>query len=402
MKKAVVIGLGVSGQAAAQLLLRQGFEVLGVDRAVERVDGVTMFSEAAPPSLEGVELALISPGIPAEHPFVHRVHHAGIECIGEVELALRGMSQRIVGITGSNGKTTTVLLLEHLFRSAGKEAIAVGNVGLALTRYALHANQEEILFLELSSFQLERLRAQKLELAIVLNLTPNHLDRHGSMEAYATAKLSIRHCIGPQGRFCLSESVVRQFGAWIRDAAFDVLPQVPYTHPSISRETMQAVGYVANHFDISHATIEQALCSFQKPPHRIEFVVERSGVLFYNDSKATNIDAVMHAVSQLPGPLLLLAGGVDKGASYMPWIEAFQGKVKALFLFGRAASLIEREMAAFFSCTCFETLEQAVQAALAIAQKGDTILLSPGCASYDQFRSFEHRGEEYRKIVRGL
>ena len=223
-------------------------------------------------------------------------------------------------------------------------------------------------------------------MALILNITPNHLDRHASFEEYAAAKLHIAECLKPNGNCLVSEEVKERFG--LECSVF-----------GNSYQTIEAAHAVCRHFGLSEAKWEAALASFRKPPHRMEFVAERDGISFYNDSKATSVDAVLYAVRSMEGPLILLVGGTHKGSSYKPWIDPFRGKVKLVVAFGPAGVLIEEELRGEVPCERVVRLEEAFAVALKGACKGDQILLSPGGASFDQFRNYEERGEKYREIV---
>lgn len=400
MKKAIVFGLAISGRSAAEALLRQGFSVIGIDRMANALrqdpnllplleKGLELFSEEDFCDFSSVSLFILSPGISPLHPLVQAALRLKIEVIGEMEFGLRQISNRCIGITGTNGKTTTTLLLTHILRSAGFSAKSLGNVGSSVSSYLLEAKSEEILVLELSSFQLETLSKRCLEAAVILNIEPDHLDRYASFEEYRAAKLRIEKALLPGGKFFVSKSL---------------LPFAPSAEsfeedPSLGQNE-QAAKKVSELFGVSSSQFFDALKTFQRPAHRIEWVAEKNGRMYYNDSKATNVDSVMHAVRSLEGPLILLVGGRDKGASYAPWIACFEKKVKMLVAFGEAAFKIESELGPFFPFVRVATLDQAVKCAAAHAEPGASIVLSPGCSSYDQFRNYEHRGEEFKRLVR--
>ena len=360
--------------------------------------------------LEGVSQVILSPGIPASHPIVQSAQAREIEVIGEIELAFRHIGNRCVGVTGTNGKTTTVLLATHLLNRAGKKARALGNVGVGLSSYLLNPDPEEILVVELSSFQLETVRARCLDLALILNITPNHLDRHASMEEYAAAKISIQNCLKPGGKLFVSERVAREYGerllrfeVYERQEALAPISPIRYTQwGAPERTNVQAAFSVAREFGVDEESCLQALAGFRKPPHRIEWVAEIGGVSYYNDSKSSNVDSAIHAVGLFDGPIVLIAGGTDKGSSYRPWINAFRGKVKRIVAYGMAAPKMEGELGAAFAFTRAGLFEEAVRHARDAAEAGEMVLLSPGCSSYDQFRSFEHRGDEFKRIVNGM
>ena len=388
--KTIVLGLGVSGKAAAAFLLSRGVSVIGVDkRAGEilhtpEIQGLTLSNEDI--SLSQVEQIILSPGIPLSHPLIIQAQRQNIEVIGEVEFAVRHIRNRCVGITGSNGKTTTTLLTTHVLNSAGIRALALGNVGTSLSSYLLYANPEDVLIVELSSFQLETLKTRCLDFALILNITENHLDRYHSMKEYTDAKLSIQSCLKENGILFVS----RQVASLCRGTIFD---------DGEKQQNVQAAFAICKQFGITEEKFCEALKSFSLPPHRIERVVEIDGVAFYNDSKSSNIESVMYAVRQFAGPLILIVGGTDKGSSYLPWIQCFKGKVKHVVAYGMARDKIEREIGFEIPCTKVGPFAEAVNIAAAMGQKKDTVLLSPGCSSYDQFLNFERRGDAFRELI---
>lgn len=407
-KQALVIGFGISGKASSALLLAKGFSVTAADRrAQELTDAKTRFVlDSEDLDLSPFSLIVVSPGIQPSHPLLQKAKTARLETLGEIELAFRYLPNKLVlGVTGSNGKTTTVLLTAHILNAAGKKAVALGNVGAALSGYALNPDPDEILVIELSSFQLESLSiAQRFDAAAILNITPNHLNRHLSMEEYATAKLRIGSCLKKGGRLFVSEQVAKDYiieGAGIFDRSIapehggkvcDGAPE--WMNSAAARALCRFVG-------IEETQMPKLIAGFRKPPHRIEWVAEIDDVAYYNDSKASNVEAVIHAVRLFEGSIVLIAGGVDKGSSYAPWIACFKGKVKKIAVFGEAAAKMERELKDDFPIERFSTLSEALKTARESAKPGDTVLLSPGCSSYDQFANYEQRGDVFKKMVRG-
>jgi UDP-N-acetylmuramoylalanine--D-glutamate ligase len=239
------------------------------------------------------------------------------------------------------------------------------------------------------------MRAKKLDAAVYLNLSPNHLDRHASMEEYAAAKANIQHCLKPGGKLFCSPQVAHFFPqAVIFNAVFE------QPCPFLAQQNVCAARALVTFFGVSEEQFLSSLPMFEKPPHRIEWVAESEGIRYYNDSKATSVEAVLHALSFFSGPLVLIVGGLDKGSPYLPWIQAFRGKVKKIVAYGEASAKIQQEMAAFYPLQRVTTLTNAVIAANKSAEAGDTVLLCPGCSSYDQFENYEHRGNEFKKLVR--
>ncbi len=408
MEETIVLGLGLSGLAAAEFLLKQGVSVLGVDGNRALLDSLKEKgmrccheSEMNAPFTRLV----VSPGISPNHPLYRRALENGIEVIGEAELALPHFRKPLIAITGTNGKTTVTLLIEHILNAAGVRAKALGNVGTALCDYLLHPAECDAFVVELSSFQLETMRTPVFDAAVLLNITPDHLDRYGSMQEYAQAKCHLEALVKEGGAFYVHSTVVAEYGNLLKNyQTYDKIESIiPMDYRDWGRHDVEnalAAWAVCRGFSIDAAAFRAALLSFKKPPHRIEFVSEIDGVYYYDDSKGTNIDASIQAVNAMKGPVILIAGGMDKGASYLLWKDPFLKKVKSIIAIGQAASKIERELNPYFNIKRAETLEDAVALASSIAEKGDHVLLSPGCSSYDMFRDYAHRGEEFQRHVK--
>lgn len=400
MDRVLILGFGVSGQGVAKLLQAQGKRWVAVDR--KETAGASFDHPEFP--LDGIELVILSPGVAPTHPIVQRAIAAGIEVIGEIEYAFRCMQNRCIGVTGTNGKTTVTLLTAHLLNQAGIAAKAVGNVGVPLSEALLTTAPEEILVIELSSFQLETLNSRKLQAAAYLNLTPDHLDRYADLRAYAAAKAGIQRCVVEDGRCFVSDEVLTEYSDLFLPAPLERLPKAPLLLDleAIRRgvpepENGEAAFLLASLFGVKDREIK----GFQKPPHRIEWVAEIDEVIYLDDSKGTNIDAVVYALKRLPGPIVLLAGGVDKGASYAPWIKAFEGKVRHLVAYGQAAAKMELELKDFVPFERTEKFADAVTLAKAAVRKGEIVLFSPGCSSFDQFQNYAERGKAFQKMIRG-
>jgi len=419
-KKALVVGLGISGLSAAHFLADRGAIVHGVDKNVSAINsasllskGITIGSDTAPCDVASFDLVVVSPGIPPAHPIYHSARDAGVETIGEVELGCRFVTQPMVGITGTNGKTTVTLLVTHVLNHCGKKAKALGNVGVPLTKEIATAFPDDILVTELSSYQLETLSCRVLDAGVILNVTPDHLDRYVDMEAYARAKCLIRHSLKTGAPLYVEEATMQNYGHLLNGlavktygyaASCDITPiQIRYQgKPSHDAENIMAAYALCMQMGVEPEAFFKALPSFKKPSHRIEFICQRNGVSYYDDSKGTNIDAVIRAVEQMNGKVVIIAGGVDKGAAYTPWIEAFGTKVKTIIAIGQAAKKMEQQLSHAIPVKVYRTLEEAVNAASQLAQSGDSVLLSPGCSSFDMFKDYAHRGEEFQRLVRSL
>ena len=408
MDETIVLGLGLSGLAAAEFLLKQGVSVLGVDGNRSLLDSLKEKgmrccheSEVNTP----FNRLVVSPGISPNHFLYKKAREQGIEVIGEAELALPHFHKPLVAITGTNGKTTVTLLVEHILNAAGVQAKALGNVGTSLCSYLLHPVECDAFVVELSSFQLETMHTPVFEAAALLNITPDHLDRYASMQEYAEAKCHLGTLVKNRDAFYVHSKVVAEYGDLLKNyQTYDVIDSIiPLEYRERGRHDVEnalAAWALCRPFSIDAATFQSALLSFKKPPHRIEFVSEIDGIYYYDDSKGTNLDASIQAVKAMKGPVILIAGGIDKGASYLLWKEPFLGKVKHIIVIGQAADKIERELNPYFNIKRAETLGCAVALASSIAEKGDHVLLSPGCSSYDMFRDYAHRGEEFQHQVK--
>ena len=407
--KVVVLGLGVSGRCAVAYLRERGDEVIGVDRMQTPLEGIQVVSDSSLPQLEGVELLVKSPGIDSSHAWVQAAIEQDIPVVGEIDLALAELekrSKRVLAITGSNGKTTTTLLAAHLLNTSGTRAVATGNVGVPLLSQI--DGEEEVFVVELSSFQLERIVLRPIfEGAVILNITPNHLDRHPSFNAYMQAKLNIALCLKERAPLYVTQQVLQACGSQI------VAPLIKKVEP------IWPLGYRDNHYRLFPHDVENALAAFAltgvslanlqkgietfvRPPHRLELVREIAGIKYVNDSKATSVDAVIKALQALEAPIILIAGGVDKGGAFSDWLFSCRGKVKSILALGEAAGRIERELGREMTVQKISSLQAGVRIATRQAKAGDTILLSPGCSSYDQFRDYQHRGETFTHLVREL
>lgn len=384
----LILGYGKSGQAAAKFCKSLGKEVCIFDEK--------LFPEEPP--LASITQVILSPGINPSHPILQKARRHGIEIISEIELGLRHVKQKVVGVTGSNGKTSTVLLMEHILAPRAK---ALGNIGEPFTEYLLAPQNHEWLILELSSFQLETTTTNRLDMAFLLNIFPNHLDRYQSIEEYGEAKLRIAELVQSPNDFYVSEQVYREFkpigNVFEKNLApINGLEYIDLKMPS--KQSVQAAYLLCKRCGVTDVEFLERLKTFRKPQDRIELVAKIKDVAYYNDSKSSNVQATLHAVERFKGPLILIVGGVHKGSSYRPWRE-FSKKVRKMICYGKAAPIIECELASHMPLEVVGPFEEAVKLAKDQAKAGDTVLLSPGCSSYDQFENYQQRGRAFKRLV---
>lgn len=394
MARILVLGMGVSGAAAADLLLSEGHALTGIDcnpKVVSLPHPFPVYLEAPPCSLSQFDQLIVSPGVSPQHPVYAQARSIGMPIIGELELGLSRLKQPCLAVTGTNGKTTVTRMIEHLLRASNIQAKALGNIGDPLCRYCQNPSPQEVLVVEMSSYQLETVASPVCDAAIILNITPDHLDRYPSFQDYVQAKCAIEKCLKPQSPLYISSSIVDICTLHRPYTLFD-----PEGGSHQLRNQQAALSMARIYSDIC----SDALTHFKKPPHRIEYITEENGVFFYDDSKGTNVDAVICAVASMPAKVVLIVGGVDKGGSYAPWKEAFKHKVKAFIALGAAKDKIEQDLEGLFPFIKVESMQMAVQEAKKLAEQGDAVLLSPGCASYDMFTDYAHRGREFQRYVR--
>jgi len=399
---ALVLGLARSGRAAALALARRGDRVVAVDRAADADSGrlaeagveIHLGTEETS-LLEGVDVLIKSPGVPAEAPLVTAARERGIPVWSEVELGSRLFSNPILGVTGTNGKATTSELLGAMLG-----APVAGNVGRALTELD-GVDGSRWIVCELSSFQLEDVHDFRPRIAVLLNLEPDHLDRHGSFESYRDAKLRVFENQGPDDVAVLPRGFGQVPGQAkrVEFSGDDQLPAEPRIPGAHNRENAAAATAAARAAGISEDQIAEALRTFPGVPHRLEEVAEIAGVRYVNDSKATNAAAARRAIAAFDEPLHVILGGLGKNESYAELSADLRARRARAYLIGAAATeladaLDEYELSG--------DLATAVRSAAAAAKAGEIVLLSPACASYDQFRDFEERGDEFRRLVEDL
>ena len=436
--RTVVMGAGRSGLAVARYLASRGLPVVLTDRRPDPGPDLEIdLAKAGIPGvwgdhpfalLDGCVELIISPGIPPTIPFVAEAITRGIEVIGEVELAHRLLRERangsrVLAVTGTNGKSTTTDLTAHLLKASGIPSVACGNLGTPVIEAVQAAPSATVFVVELSSYQLQSMRSFHAEGAAFLNLTPDHLARHGNMETYRKTKLRIF-----EGQTATDLRVVpaahpewwedapgvgqtARFGwsaceAWCDASGGMQLYGKPLLHRSELRipgehnvENALAASLLATHAGATAENLQAGLRSYPGLAHRMAFCGERGSVKAYNDSKGTNVDATLTAIRALPGPLVLLLGGSDKGASYEPLRAALVGKLRRLIFLGEAIPQLRRDLGDL-PHEVVPAFDDAVRAALSLAQVGDQVLLSPACASFDQFDNFEQRGDRFEALVR--
>jgi UDP-N-acetylmuramoylalanine--D-glutamate ligase len=411
-RRALVLGLARSGQAAALALAARGVEVVAADRNEEldtgrlRGAGVEVRLGADDPaSLDGVDLLVKSPGVPAESPLVAAARQRAVPVWSEVELGYRLLpGNPILGVTGTNGKTTTTELLGAIFRAAGRPVEVAGNVGRPLSA-VVDPDPAAWIVTELSSFQLEDIERFRAQVGVLLNVTPDHLDRHGSLERYAAAKLRLfeNQQVGDTAVVPRGFRPVPGAGQRAEFAADDDLPAEPQLPGTHNRENAVAATLAARAAGIPDEAIGEALRTFAGVPHRLEPVGEANGVRYVNDSKATNPEAAEQALTAYDRIRLVL-GGSRKGASFDRLARAARERgVLRAYVIGESAPEIAAALAAHgVPHAVSGTLEAAVEAASADAVPGDVVLLSPACASFDQFHDYEERGDRFRALVKAL
>jgi len=383
-----VLGLARSGRASTAALERRGLEVVRADRELGNDSDLSL--------LERVGLVVKSPGVPGEAPLVSAARERGIPVWSEIELASRLLPNPILGVTGTNGKTTTAEWLGFILG-----APVAGNVGRALSELDGELGPDQLVVVELSSFQLEDIVRFRPQIAVLLNLEPDHLDRHGSFEAYRAAKLRIFENQTESDTAVVPRDLDHKVRARrVEFAADDPLPAEPALRGLHNRENAAAATAAARAAGATNEQIARGLREFNGVPHRLELVGERNGVGYVNDSKATNVAATLRALAAYEDtPVRLILGGSRKGEDFAPLAAALGPNIRAVYVIGETAVELARAIPDTIQAGDLVT---AVDRAAAAAQPGEVVLLSPACASYDQFRDFEQRGEEFKRLVANL
>lgn len=445
-KNVLVFGSGISGIGAAGLLEERGASVTlydGNDKLdVEEIRGKMkdgaktdiVLGEFPEELLGKLDLVIISPGVPTDLPIVNRMRESDIPVVGEIELAYELGKGEVLAITGTNGKTTTTALLGEIMKAVYDSAFVVGNIGIPYTNVVDETRDDSVIVAEMSSFQLESIVDFRPRISAILNITPDHLNRHHTMEAYIQAKKNVAINQTAEDTCVLNyeDEVLREFGETLQTKVLYFSSKrkldkgiylddgnIIYRNPDEclvcnvkelkllgvhNYENVMAAVAMAAAYGVSMDSIRKTIKEFAGVEHRIEFVAEKNGVAYYNDSKGTNPDAAIRGIQAMNRPTYLIGGGYDKQSEYKEWIESFDGKVKKLLLIGQTREKIakEAEECGFTDIMLLDTFEDAVLTAAKLAEPGEAVLLSPACASWGMFKNYEERGDKFKEIVNSL
>lgn len=447
-KKVIVAGTGISGIGACTLLKRAGVrEVVLYDgntelnpedilaKLPEGMEAEVVLGDIPEETLQGADYMVISPGISVRAPFTEQFRSRQIPIISEIELAYRFAKGRVIGITGTNGKTTTTALTGKIMQDYYEHAFIVGNIGIPYTDVALDTTEDSVTVAEISSFQLEAVDTFHPVVSAVLNLTPDHLDRHGTMECYGNTKLEIAKNQTPDEVCVLNydDPITRDMAQRIPAKAFffssghmledgicleaDTIVLRSHGESTIvcrtdelqllgkhNYENVMAAVAIAVHIGVPLESVIRSVKSFTGVEHRIEFVAQVNGVNYYNDSKGTNPDAAIKGIQAMNRPTYLIGGGYDKGVAFDEWIRSFEGKVVKLVLIGQTAQKIAdtAKQLGFTDYVFADTFEEACSYCAEHAKPGEAVLLSPACASWGMFNNYQQRGDMFKEFVRNL
>lgn len=446
-KTFLVVGTGMSGIAAAELLLQKGAKTYlydgnaALDKQAfreknKKLEQVPLLLETIPSEiLQEIDIAVLSPGVPLDSLLVEELKRQQVLIWGEIELAYRLGNGRVAAITGTNGKTTTTSLVGHIMSLQFPEVKVVGNIGIPYTKVVDELREDSLVVAEISSFQLETIEQFAPKVSAILNITPDHLNRHHTMENYIAAKESITKNQKAEDCCVLNyeDEVLREFGNTLSQKVIyfsseRVLPEglflqngniiwkqqeectqiIPVKELNIlgkhNYENAMAAAAICREMGISLDVIRRGLSSFHAVEHRIEYVCDKKGISFYNDSKGTNPDAAIKGIQAMDRKTLLIGGGYDKASAYDEWIESFDGKVKKLILLGQTKEKIAQccEEHGFCDYVFVDTLEEAIDVAYQNAISGEAVLLSPACASWGMFDNYQQRGNRFKDYVKQL
>lgn len=446
-KKILVVGMGKSGKAAVQELHKLGAQVVAQDvHTMDAVDpkfakylekeGIPALFGCNPDNMGEYDLVVISPGVSPDLSFLQEARLSGVEVIGELELAYRLSKGTFIAITGTNGKTTTTTLVGKIFEKARRKTAVVGNIGVAVVSKALESTEDEWMVTEASSFQLETVKEFHAKVSAILNLTPDHLNRHKTMEAYGAAKAQVFRnqdendylVINYDDKTCFalaekckatvvpfSRKEELKMGAFLQDDEMVIRDENGIVRPICSIRDLKIIGdhnvenalaaaAISFFAGVDPESIREAIVEFPGVEHRIEYCGLVDGVKFYNDSKGTNVDAAVIALKALKERIILIAGGDGKAQDFMELAENLQGRVKALVLLGRDANQIEAcaRKVGFDAIYNEKDMNACVKKCMELAEEGDKVLLSPACASWDMYDNYEQRGDHFKACVQQL
>lgn len=447
MGKILVVGSGLSGTSAVMLLKQAGKvpvlfdsnEKLGPEEIRAKLpkgSDVEIYTGVLPQAVMAqIEMLILSPGVPVDCEFVNSFRENGVKISGEIELAYTYDKGRLLAVTGTNGKTTTTALLGAIMQDYNEQTFIVGNIGNPYTKAVPESSRDSVTVAEISSFQLETTETFHPRVSAILNITPDHLNRHHTLEQYIIEKEKIARNQTKEDAVVLNyeDPVTREFGSvtsatpvyfssrqclaegfYLKDNKI-CMKQNGVETELLFVEELKIIGMhnienamaamaMAYAFGVPMESIISSVKHFQAVAHRIEYVTEKKGVVYYNDSKATNVDAAIKGIQAMPGKTCLIGGGYDKGADYDEWIEAFDGKVKKLVLLGATAKNIAAcaKKHGFQDFVFAESLEEAVEICAENAEPGDAVLLSPACASWGMFENYEQRGDIFKELVKKL
>lgn len=441
-EKIVVVGLGKSGISALNFFRRKSAVISAFDKGMKRDEelerrfpNVTFHFEKNPTGEEEADFVLISPGIPLDLDFVRRFSQRGIEVTGDIETAYQNARSRFIAITGTNGKTTSTTLTGEIYRDFFEKVYVVGNIGNPILDEVVYFDENTYVVAELSSFQLESIRTYRPHIAAILNITEDHLNRHKTMENYIAAKFRIFENQREEDYLVLNydDEELRNFdeeikskrvyfsrkeklhkGVFVSDN--DIVSTIGDTPEHIMKvseiglpgahnlENVLACISIALLSGIDKESIRKTVMSFRGVEHRLEYVCEKNGVRYVNDSKATNPDSAIKAIEAIAAPIVLIAGGADKKSDFTAFIRTFEGKVKKMILLGETKFLMEKQAKrlGFFETQTVNNMKEAVEVAFHWAESGDTVLLSPACASLDMYPNYEVRGKDFKNHVKNL
>lgn len=442
----LIVGMARSGIAAAKLLWELGANVYISDmkprtqlgKEVEELErmGIELFLGASPDHiLPSIDMMVLSPGVPYDSPLAIKAQEMGIEVIGEMELSYRMCKAPIIAITGTNGKTTTTMLVGEIMKASGHVTHVVGNIGVPFIDRIMDIDREDVVVLETSSYQLETIDSFRPHISAILNISEDHLDRHKTMENYIRIKgrifenqgrddymvlnaddpslSSFAHGVKAQTVMFSRKNRVSR-GAWLEDG--DIVMDMGKGKEKVcsakdlfilgnhNLENALAATAIAGLMEVDIKVISKVLRDFKGVEHRIEYVDTIDGIDFYNDSKGTNPDAAIKAIDAMEGPTIIIAGGMDEGAHFDAFIDAFGGKILHMIVLGETSDklILTAKEKGFLKTHRVDDLEEAVIKAFSLAHEGENILLSPACASFDMFKSYEERGEVFKEAVKSL